>query len=160
MKNINLFFLILVFIFIGCKRCNNSDAKILNDQSINLNEGNAIEQVMGLQTISDTVGSSTQKIVPKGNVSEQQEDKRVAQKILEDIEQSEFSNCFEILIEYNKCLEEFKKGNRKPLKDFPIKSDPKILICQKKNLAFANSLDSLKKIANKLVDDYIESLEK
>lgn len=159
MNNINLFYLIIVFSFVGCNCNSKSDVTIQGDQTIHLDEDNAIEQIMGLETPNDSLSAFVQKIVPVGNVAEQKEDKRVAQKILYDIDQSEFSNCNEILLEYKKCLDEFQKGNRNPLKDFPIKDDPKILICLKKNLAFANSLDSLKKLANKLVDDYIESLE-
>jgi hypothetical protein len=101
--------------------------------------------------ISTTISKS--KPPKPTNEGEKKADENKIEKIKDDLAKSKYSSCDEILKDYQNILNELRKGNRKPLKEFPIDTDPKIAICKGIDKSFAIKLDSLQKLSSKIIDD-------
>ncbi len=87
------------------------------------------------------------------NEGEKKADEKKKEKIDDDLAKSKYSSCDEILKDYQYIINELRSGNLKPLKDFPIDSDPKIAICKSIDKNFAIQLDSMQKLSNQILDD-------
>jgi len=110
----------------------------------------------------DTTSNEQGKSLPPPvtNKGEELVDKGRAKTTIEDIEKSQFTDCDDIIKSYIDALDALKKGNDKPLKNFPLDKDPKIKICEISDSLFAKRLADLRNEANliliksKNINDY------
>lgn len=108
------------------------------------------EVVDSCQTSSSVVHTTTAKPT---NTGEEKADDLKKEKIKDDLNKSKYRSCEEIIKDYQNIINELRNGNRKPLKEFPIDSDPKIAICKSIDKSFAIQLDSMQKLSSKIIDD-------
>jgi hypothetical protein len=102
------------------------------------------------KTSSSVVQTTT---IKPTNVGEKKADEIKKEKIEDDLNKSKYKSCDEILKDYQNIINELRRGNFKPLKDFPIDSDPKIAICKSIDKSFAMQLDSMQDLSSKIIDD-------
>ena len=124
-----------------------------------ITQQDAVTIISGVKE-ADSSGCLTTEIpknIPNTTIEEAKIDKKKGMKILEDLKKSKYKDCNDIIIDYIDRIKQFENGNRKPLREFPEKDDPVINLCKNTNPLFASKLDSLKAVANILVDNYLKS---
>ena len=142
----------------GCDGC-----KSISEETKSLSDVNNVTPEQGMAALygavedscaTTTTTTSTEHKAPIAtNKAEVKADEQKKEKIKEDLAKSKYSSCDEIIEDYKSILTELRKGNRKPLKEFPIATDPKIAICRSMDKSFAIQLDSLQGLSNKIIDD-------
>jgi hypothetical protein len=161
MKSVFIIALCAATIYASCK--NDSGHSLASPTSVvGITGEQAIDVLTGVS--EDTCGSVSGTVyVPKPkptNDGEEKADEKKLEKIKEDLEDSNFNACPEIITEYQKALEALKKGNTRPISEFPESTDPKIALCIKIDTKFAIELDSLRKEANRLLDTLLKANDK
>lgn len=165
MKNKKISFSILIIIGLTLLQCKNDKTPAANGPiDVNTISGEDAFKFM-YDVASDSCGSVTlgdkTTAPPKPTNSEEvKADKKKVEKVIEDLEKSEYKSCEEILIDYQNRIESLRKGDTKPLGEFPLATDPKIAVCIKTDPAFALKMDSLKKESNVLLDKILSANDK
>ncbi len=84
--------------------------------------------------------------------SEKTADQKLIIEAKDQLTKSRYTTCNDVLLDYKKCIEDLKRGNKDSMMNFPFDSDPTCLICSK-NDEFNQKLDSLKRIAKKVAKE-------
>lgn len=138
--------------------CKEDNKRVSNEEILsNLDEisgDQGFESIYQTDTInnSDSAKSDTNGPEPT-NEKEKSHDQKRIEILKEDLKESKYNNCQDIIIDYEIIIEALKKGNTKPLKEFPLDKDPKIAICRSLDLNFAQKLDSLQDVSSKILDN-------
>lgn len=139
----------------GCDGCKSTIEETTITDINNVTSEQGMDALYG--TVEDscaiTTSSNEQKAPIATNKAEVKADELKKEKIKEDLQKSKYSSCDEIIEDYKSILTELRKGNRKPLKEFPIATDPKIAICKSMDKSFAIKLDSLQGLSNEIIDN-------
>lgn len=145
--------LFLIFFCNSCKPEVETLSPIININTVTAEQG--YEAMYG--EVEDSCQTSStvavQKPVVVTNEGEEKADEKRREKIDDDLAKSKYKSCEEILKDYQNILIELRSGNRQPLKDFPLDSDPKIAICKNIDKSFTMQLDSMQNLASNIIDD-------
>lgn len=76
-------------------------------------------------------------------------DEKLAEVAVQQREKSKYKDCDDVLVDYQKCLDELRKGNSMPLSNFPGDKDPTCKMCYT-NADFTVRMDSLKRVGKKI----------
>ena len=153
MKNIFLFIILLSFY-----SCKEDDKKISTEEipeKLNEVSGNqGFELIYQSDTVSDSDPDKTGSKSPVyTNENEKTNDEKRIERLKEDLKESKYSTCDEIIVDYERIIDALEKGDKKPLKEFPLDKDPKIAICRRVDANFSQKLDSLQDVSSKILDN-------
>ncbi len=149
-------FSLSIFLIIGCNGCEPVVEALSPIDDLNtITPEQGYEAMYGEAEDSCQTSNSVVQTTPikATNDGEKKADEIKIEKIENDLAKSNYSSCDEILKDYHNILNELRKGNSKPLKNFPINTDPKIAICKSIDKSFAIQLDSMQKLSSKIIDD-------
>jgi hypothetical protein len=144
--------------------CVSDKKKQENDPGITagISPESVIEYIHG--TTKDTLDDNgTKETNPNAVSTRPTNDKEIKldevkkEEIINDLANSKYQDCSEIILDYELAISEFRKGNHSPIRDFPIDKDPMILLCKSKNPKFTVAMDSLRTISKKIIQEFISS---
>lgn len=145
-----------IFLLVGCNSCKPEVETLAPITDLNtVTAEQSYEAIYG--EVEDSCQASNLVAKPTTvkptNDGEIEADEWKKKKIKDDLDKSKYKSCDEILKDYQNIINELRRGNLKPLKDFPINSDPKIAICKSIDKSFTMQLDSMQNLSNKIIDD-------